>query len=465
MMNRSLRKRLLITLLSAMTVAWTIVAITSYRDMRHKISDLFDAQLAQSAHVLLGISAHEVPEQMIYEGGAHVTDEGLHASGAAYQFAKKIAYQIWIDPDLLAIRSQSSPTYRLSQRSVGFGDTRIDDFLWRVYAVRHPVLPITIYTGERHDIRAELTKNIALRMMIPLLVTLPLLALLIWFSVSQALKPLGRVTDELGRRTLANLKPISMAPIPKEIKPLVSSMNKLFGRLEQAFRNERRFTANASHELRTPLAGLKTHAEIALRSADPDIQKKALAQIIEGVNRASHLVEQLLALARLDPEIDTTKLDREVDLLDTLREVIVDLSPCAFDKRIAITLDDRDRAVVRGDKDMLSIMLRNLIDNAIRYTPQDGRVELEIEQNNGCTELTISDSGPGIPEKSRARAFERFYREVRKQAPGVGLGLSIVKRIAELHEAQISLDSSKFGGLEVRLVFSTSTTAMNGDNG
>jgi two-component system sensor histidine kinase QseC len=243
--SSSLRRRLLITLLGAMTLTWVVAAATSYLDIRHEVGELFDAQLAQAALVLLSISTHEVQEQAGFEQ-SQITDETLQGANEVYLYSEKVAYQIWVEPDNLAARSLSAPAYRLSENDGGFSDRKIDEFLWRVYATKHPTAPITIYTAERHDIRAELTNSIALRMVLPILVALPLLALLVWFGVSHSLKPLKRVTGDVGRRAPANLKPIADPDIPEEIEPLILSMNKLFQRVGQAFENERRFTTRTA---------------------------------------------------------------------------------------------------------------------------------------------------------------------------------------------------------------------------
>lgn len=454
MNNPSLRHRLLLALLGAVSLAWGIAAVNSYLDIHHEASELFDAQLAQSAHVLLGFSSHEMQEQMMMGGVTQIAEDYLLGlDDNPFQYAHKVAYQIWIDPDLLAARSASAPEGRLSGVEQGFSDVIIEDYRWRVYATTHPVHPITIYTGERYDIREELIDAVALKMSLPILISLPLLAVLIWIAVNKALKPLGRISEEIAIREPSNLKPISFKQIPQEIKPLISSMNRLFDRLGQAFENERRFTADASHELRTPLAALKTHAQVALRGANNPAQRQTLEHIVHGVDRATHLVQQLLTLARLDPQSDTETLRGKVDLCNVATRVVTDLAQTAHQRKIDLSLDQPCQGTIRGNTDMLAILLRNLVDNAIRYTPDAGTVSVSVTAIDNGVILAVNDSGPGIPEEDRSKVFERFYRRLGTEKEGVGLGLSIVGRIAELHHARISLDDSALGGLQVSITF------------
>lgn len=452
-MNNSIRRRLLFLLLSSITLAWTFAAVTGYIDVHHEVDELFDAKLAQSAHVLLSVSSHEIMEQIMFDQNPKVTDDDLTSYDEKYQYAHKVAYQIWIEPDKLMARSKSAPEHRLTQVEIGYSDTDFDGFHWRVYAIKHPVEPITIITAERYDIRSELSTSITIKLIIPIVVSLPILALFIWFSVTRGLAPLYKLSAEIQNREPKNLKPIDIEHTPEEITPVISSMNTLFQRLHTAFENERRFTADASHELRTPLAALKTHAQVALRMAENETQKKSLQQVINGVDRASHLVEQLLTLARLDPEKDSASLSQEIDVCELAANVIGDLSSFAFERKIDLGLHGECQGHIRGNAGMLAIMLRNLIDNALRYTPAAGVVEVAVTTEDGKVVLKVMDSGPGIPEEAHAKVFERFYRQLGSQAPGVGLGLSIVARIIELHHAEIGLFSSPLGGLEIRVSF------------
>jgi two-component system sensor histidine kinase QseC len=293
---------------------------------------------------------------------------------------------------------------------------------------------------------------IARRVLIPILLSIPLLALMIWYGVARAMLPLRNIAADVKNRRPDNLHPIPETVVPLEAKPLVDALNALFQRLQQAFETERRFTSDAAHELRTPLAALKTQAQVALRATADDERRRALTQVITGVDRATHLAQQLLTLARIDPTLWVGR--EQVDLPALASEVMAEIAPVALGRDIDLSLEAGSTASFQGDRAMLGIMLRNLVDNAIKYTPDGGKVEVRIEQDGPRIILCVDDSGPGIPPEERACVFERFYRQVGTSVPGSGLGLSIVRRIADLHHAEVRLADAPLGGLRIEMVFS-----------
>jgi two-component system sensor histidine kinase QseC len=280
-----------------------------------------------------------------------------------------------------------------------------------------------------------------------------LLALIIWTGVGRGLGPLKKVAGEIAQRSPSQLQPLAVRDTPEEIRPLADSLNRLLGRLDEALESERRFTANAAHELRTPLAGLKTQAQVALRATGEPQRIQMLNKILEGVDRATHLVGQMLTLARLDPDAAAVQYG-PVDLVQTAVAVVAERAPSALEKNIEIELTEDSRGTVNGDAAALAILIRNLADNAIRYTPSGGRVEVSVATRVEGVTLTVTDNGPGIPELERARVFERFYRAPGSGGQGCGLGLSIAQRIAELHGASIELAAPVTGsGLRVTVRF------------
>ena len=304
-----------------------------------------------------------------------------------------------------------------------------------------------------HEIRNELAGKIALSLLVPFLLAIPLVAPLIWFSIERGLQPVNWVSDEVKQRAVENLKPIVITDVPDEVRPLIDSINTLLSRLEYSFENERRFTADAAHELRTPLAALKTQAQVALRASETGQRKKALEQVISGVDRATHLVQQLLTLARLDPQFARVE-DAKFGLHQVVVRVLTDLAPEALAKKIELTFEEDRGALVKGDAEMIGILTSNLVRNAIRYTPEHGSVEVRIGEDDDAVLLHVIDNGPGIDPEERSHVFERFYRTLGNRVSGSGLGLSIVKRIADLHHAQVELDSGENGrGLWVRVRF------------
>jgi two-component system, OmpR family, sensor histidine kinase QseC len=266
----------------------------------------------------------------------------------------------------------------------------------------------------------------------------------VWWGVGRGLVPLARIATEVAQRSPSNLQPVVAEVVPSEIRALVDRLNDLLARLREAFELERRFTADAAHEIRTPLASIKTHAQVAQRTAADAQRHQSLEQVVDGVDRATRLVEQLLTLARLDREA----LEGEfvtVPLGALAAEVLAALRPEADAKRITLALQIEGRAEVKGHPLALGIMFRNLVDNAIRYTPDGGMVEVKVACVGQRIALSVADNGPGIAHAERTRVFDRFYRGKSANAFGCGLGLSIARRVAELHNASITLADSPSG--------------------
>lgn len=265
--------------------------------------------------------------------------------------------------------------------------------------------------------------------------------------------PLRQIALAVARRSPENLKPMT-EPAPAETRVLVDSLNKLFLRLEKTLEREKQFTADAAHELRTPLSGLKTQAQVALGARDAAERDHALRQLNEGVDRAAHLVQQLLTLARLEPSAATQE-STPVNLADLAKQVCGELAPAAVAKMIDLSFLGEVSVLINGNQELLRVLFRNLIDNAIRYTPERGVIEVVVGQRAAGAEVTVTDSGPGIPQEERERVFDRFYRILGNKASGSGLGLSIVRRIVELHGGDIVLGEGRQGkGLRVVVRFS-----------
>jgi len=443
----SLRRRLLVILLWSFAAAWLLLAAMSYFSARHEIEELFDAQLAQSARVLLGLTLHEIEE----ENEPDIAGIDIVGVPWGHKYEEKIAFQIWSGEKLL-LRSPNAPVAPMTSAS-GYRDELIETKPWRVFLLADPAHNVRIAVGESYEIRDELIFDILFNTLLPILLTLPLLALIIWTGVGRGLGPLKKVAGEIAQRSPSQLQPLAVRDTPEEIRPLADSLNRLLGRLDEALESERRFTANAAHELRTPLAGLKTQAQVALRATSEPQRIQMLNKILEGVDRATHLVGQMLTLARLDPDAAAAQHE-PVDLVQTAVAVVAERAPSALEKNIEIELTEDSRGVVNGDAAALAILIRNLVDNAIRYTPPGGRVEVSVATREDGITITVTDNGPGIPELERARVFERFYRAPGSGGQGCGLGLSIAQRIAELHGASIELAAPVTGsGLRVMVRF------------
>jgi two-component system sensor histidine kinase QseC len=438
----SLRLRLILLLTVSLGVAWLVAAWFTHIESREEIDRLFDAQLAQSAQVLLGTTRHELHERI---------ERGDDEVSTSHEYEQKLAFQIWDENNLL-LRSTAAPEEAMSRDAEGYSEALINGQQWRVltrWDARHEFM---IQVAEPLAGRESLAHHITFKMLLPTFVALPVLVMLIWFGVGAGLRPLQVLKREIKQRTANHLEPVAMTGVPEEVTPLVKALNDLFARLEEDFEGERRFTADAAHELRTPLAALKIQAQVALRSTDTDEQNVALENVLRGVDRATRLVEQLLTLARVDPETAAVGY-KQVDLASLAAGVMRDLASQAHAKQIEISLEESNACKVFGDEVQLSLLLRNLLDNAIRYTPVGGRVTVSVINLDGIR-LEVRDTGPSIPVAEREQVLQRFYRISGSGEQGSGLGLSIVRRIAELHGASLELKDNETGqGLLVRVIW------------
>ena len=429
----SLRQRLLLALLGAITLVWLAAAAYTYFDARHEINELLDAHLAQSASMIVAQVGNESGEIDL----GHAPQ--LHERG------RRAAFQIWERDGTLRLHSTNAPQRRLSAREEGFADAVIDGKGWRVFSTWDGGRRFLVQVGERNETRREIAASIATNLLAPLLLALPALGLFVWFSIARALKPLGMLGTQLEAREPDNLTALRVDGAPAEVTPLVRSLNMLFGRVSRLIENERRFTADAAHELRTPLAALKTQAQVARGAAGEAERRRALDNVITGCDRATRLVEQLLTLARLEPE--QFKARREAcDLHALAQQTIAELAPAALSRNIEIELTEGAPVAIDGYPVLIGILLRNLIDNAIRYSPGSTTVRVEAANAEGAARLAVTDEGPGIAAEERTRVGQRFYRILGSEESGSGLGLSIVRRIAEIHGATVELEAGPGGG-------------------
>jgi two-component system OmpR family sensor kinase len=300
-----------------------------------------------------------------------------------------------------------------------------------------------------------MASNLALRTLGPIAVMMPILMLVVWWVVSGSLEPVARVRKQLASRQADDLSPVSDAGLPDEVRPLVQELNLLFGRVRQAFDTQQTFVADAAHELRTPLAALKLQVQ-SLERADSradsaEARKLAISRLSAGIERATRLVEQLLVLARQEASAAPRQ---PVELAGLAKRAVADLIGVAQAKHIDLGLQRADAGEVEGQPEALMILLRNLVDNAIKYTPSGGTVDVSVVAEQGALVVTVEDSGPGIPLVERERVFDRFYRVPGSEAAGSGLGLAIIKAIAERHGATLSLgESPRLKGLAVTVRF------------
>ncbi len=431
----SLRTRLLVGMLAAVTLIWLGVVLSAYQEARHEVGELLDAHLVQFASLLAG-------QKEVDEGELEVDGPVRH------RYQRNVAFQIWDGPRLVA-RSASAPTARLSPIEEGFSTPVGDSPTWRVFSWLHKDL--TIQVAERLDSREAVGREIIEHLLLPMLVALPLLGSGLAYAIRRGLRPLNALVAELAVRNPEGLEPLADTSAPSELRPIVERLNGLFGQIRETIARERRFTADASHELRTPIAAIRAQAEVARRSHDAGERNRALDQVINGCDRITHLTEQLLTLARLDLRFQED--ETAVDLAVVAASVLSDCGPWAHGRGVSVQLGAEGPAVVQGNAALLSVLLRNLVDNAVRYSPKGSTVTVRLRTKNESTQLDVIDQGPGIRSGDRTTVLQRFHR-LDSFEQGSGLGLSIVARIVELHGAHLNLkDAEPVPGLHVTVTF------------
>lgn len=455
----SIRLRLVTTLMLALLLAWAAVIWATWFKTTHEADEVYDAHLERVGMVLAGLVLHEMEEDRKAEADQPAAKtlaeevSKLEKHFRAQTYAAKLEFRIWFQGRPLLHSSFSPPA--LIPHSDGFSTYDFNGISWRTHSRILPDEGLTVEVAERLDVRRQMIDEITTQTLLPLAIALPLIGLVVWFAVGRAMRPLRRLADEVNARAPDQLDRIGDGhATPKELMPLVAALDALPARIETMIERERRFTADAAHELRTPLANLRTQTQVAQRARDDGERNDALNGILDGIDRATHLVTQMLTLARLDPGQMPDDIDIEtVELRSLAGEVIGECVPAALAGRVDLGLSDGGAVLVRGNRSGLAILMRNLIDNAVRYTPPNGRVEVAVGHDGNDALFTVADSGPGIAREDRETLFERFCRGSGHDAPGCGLGLSIVQRVVEIHGGAIRLASTETGGLlvEVRL--------------
>jgi two-component system, OmpR family, sensor kinase len=445
--TRSLRARLLVYLLAAVSVVAVTQAVVAYRAALDEADDIFDYHMQQMASSLsAGLPMATAPPP---RRNRRPDDDNFD-----------FVVQLWTNEGVLVF--ESAPRAELPQRAVlGFSDVPAHGTTYRVLSVETP--DHTVQVAQDMAARESLARGLALRTIGPTLAMVPLLMLLVWWVVTTSLAPAARVRAEVAAREAGDLSPLDEAGLPDEVRPLVHELNLLFARLRHAFEAQTHFVADAAHELRSPLTALKLQVQGLQRSHDPATRELAVQRLAAGVDRATRLVEQLLVLARHEATAATGTPAGPVDLVETARLALADSASAAATRHVSLGLglglglSHDERVWVHGHAEALRMLVRNLVDNALKYGPEGGQVEVQVRLQDGRALLQVEDSGPGIPEIDRARVLDRFHRlpgSAAASPTGSGLGLAIVKAVADLHGARLTLsDSIALGGLQVTLVF------------
>jgi signal transduction histidine kinase len=429
----SIRQWLLAALLAALAVAGFAAASATYFSARDEVDALLDEELRQ---VALSLSDHAVLDLRRLESVAENPDQ-------------RVLVQIWdpaFDRPYVSRIAGRGPMPRTDE---GYATIVHEGRSWRVFALftGHQLIQVAQPTA----LRTELAARTAWKLLAPVLVLLPLLGVAGWWIVGRGLAPLGRIAQAVKQRSPTALTPVPTAGMPVEIRPLADSLNDLLTRLDQSFTLQRRFAADAAHELRTPLTALNLQVQLAERAQTDEERARSFERLRQGLRRATRLVQQLLTMARLDPDA-ADAVPAAVDVGALVSSVVEDLRPLARERSVELAATDlSEGSTVSGSEDALRILINNLVDNAIRYTPTGGRVTATVVQSGDSVDIRIEDTGPGIAEEERERVFDRFYRGRTAGDAGTGLGLAIARQIAEMHRGTIVLESGEAGGLSVRV--------------
>ena len=430
----SIRRALLVPLAGGLALAFVAATVATYLRARDEASALFDVQLSQLAASVTGMPLAVSPGRIV-DGGRETP----------------LVVQVWNRDGVQVYRSRGTREAP-ERRSPGFSTVPTPSGPWRVYSVLAEGELVQV--GQPLALRDELAASLAFSTILPWLVAMPLIALLLWFAIARAVKPLDRLAAAVGERTPGELRPLATDDLPREVVPLVEALNGLLGRLDVALDAQKAFVADAAHELRTPLAAVHLQAQLAERARDEPQRAAALGALRGGLVRATRVVEQLLSLAREDHAAAAAPVKR-VRLDEIARDAVAAQAGIAAAKDVDLGAEALEPLEVEGDANALATLAANLVDNAVRYTPANGHVDVAVEPRDGAPALVVRDDGPGIPAGERAAMFERFARGARHDVPGSGLGLAIVKRIAERHGATVALgDNPRGRGLEVTVRFS-----------
>jgi two-component system, OmpR family, sensor kinase len=421
----SLRRRLLTLVLVAIGFVTVLQAGIAYRSALREADRMFDYHLEEVARSVHG----GVP----FAPGADVSEYSV---------------QVWGPDGTTLYRSNTRDMP--AQAVLGFSDSRVNGVRLRIYTLQTP--EHTIQIAQDLDAREARARTLALSAVTPVLLLAPLLMLAVGGVIGGSLAPLARMRRQVATRAARDLSPLSAEGVPAEVQPLVGELNALFARVQGTLEAQTHFVADAAHELRSPLTALKLQLQAAERARDDTARQDAIVQLRSGIERSIALVEQLLALARLEgkPEEATETVDVE----ELARQAVADLLPIAHRKGIDVGLATSEPLQVASNRESLHLILRNLLDNAVKYTPAGGRVDIALGRDAQGAWLAVEDSGPGIPQAERQRVFDRFYRVAGSDAEGSGLGLAIVKTVADRLGASVQLGQSPtLGGLRAEVRF------------
>jgi signal transduction histidine kinase len=433
----SIRVRVLLSLLGMLVLTALAMAALTYRSVLSETEALFDYQLRQMAYSLRD-QGEIAPAQ-----ASTLADEQLDFIVQIWTADGRVIYPPRLRDDV--------PTHAL----LGLADITVKGRTWRTFSVATHERVIQV--AQPLQIRQKLAAGAALRSVAPLVFIAPVMALLVWWLAAQTLAPLRRVADGVRARDEQSLQPLPTEGLPDEVSPLVGALNGLLLRLSTSLGAQRAFVSDAAHELRSPLTALKLQMQLLKRAPDDASRAAAADALNDGIDRAARLVEQLLALARAEPGAPAAA-HAPLDLSELVRGAVADTAPYAVSRGTTLELQADAPVPLEGDAAALTMLVRNLADNAVRYSPAGSKVELRTFVDGRVPVLEVDDAGPGIAEEDRGRVFDRFYRHAANDQAGSGLGLAIVRSVAERHGATVTLGASLLGGLRATVRFEKAPT-------
>ena len=414
-------------------IAWLVLGLASYTTTRHEIDELYDGEMAQIARVLLGVYNSRLINT---RGDTQITSSPFEG-GEDYE--NKLVFQIWDKNGKLLMRSANGPLEPLSSEAGVFQTRDIYGNAVRTLSMKDPGGGLIVHVGQNIEIRRENATEILESLSYIMIFAFPVFLWLIHKGVNQGTRFLNNLSEKIARRAEDDLSPIETEDIPLEIRGIVEALNKLMSKVSMVLASERQFISDASHELRTPLAGIKAHAQLALK--DKGHEQAALARIVEGVDRTTRIANQLLTLSGIDAMNELDQTDT-IDVGSLIERVVQDIDTEISEKSIRVSIRLETEKRLTGNEALLYILFRNLIDNAVRYSPPGSELKVVYQYEESALALSVIDQGPGISADQRERVFDRFYRDINIEGEGSGLGLAIARKIADLHQAVIVMGAT-----------------------
>lgn len=426
----SVRARILVPVLVLILLGDALISWLVLRDSHHEIEEVYDAQLAQSARLLQGVLHQRAPGEADWDRLYQAFDQAMSrvgADGVAHPYETRLTFQVWRTDGQLLVRSAEAPILEAPPVTLGSHDLIDNGNDWCAFLLADPQQGLLIWVGERDDIRQDLIQRIVRHTLWPTLIGVPLLALLIWLVIGWGLNPLRAMARSIRGRTTDSLQPLHLKPLPSDLEPMQTALNRLLDQVDDLLERERRFIADAAHELRTPLAILRIHAQNAQSAVTEEQRREALDFLVNGVDRATRIGSQLLTMARIEPQLNNPMYQR-VQLTELVREELAELTPLAMEKGVELVLECDEECWVETEPTALAIAMQNLVTNALNFSSPGSEVTVVVRKDEaGMASLRVEDTGPGIAEGELGRLFERFYS--RGNANGAGLGLAIVQMI------------------------------------